>query len=363
MGVLIRCIVCALLCGAGSFAHAVLYVLVPVECQLVANGGVGVPAINNQGIVAYRQGERLVLAQGAARTVVAQETPTGALFGREFTQIGRFALNDLGQVAFWGVRYPGALPGLLVGSASLIPQWKALYWSDPGPLDFNSRGEIVVKEGRKILASGAFAPLVGCSKCWFVSSALNEAGHVFLLENLDSEYAIWRQDFGPTVWIDPSHFWTGPKDLSSATMINSDAVGKVVVAQTVSTPIATREEIVLFRPGEAGFLALPPVRLVTARVIDPAVGLNNLEQIAYVANYGAERGLYLGPESTRVRIVRQGGALLGSTIARVEISRDSLNDAGQMAFRVELTDGRQCVMKREFDSIVLPPPGPAPVPR
>ncbi len=82
------------------------------------------------------------------------------------------------------------------------------------------------------------------------------------------------------------------------------------------------------------------------------VAINASGDLVFRANLDAGgSGLFCGPDPVADKVIMTGDALLGSTVQDVHIQVESLNDLGQIAFWVSLSDGTE--------AIVLADPQPA----
>ena len=57
-------------------------------------------------------------------------------------------------------------------------------------------------------------------------------------------------------------------------------------------------------------------------------------------------GIFTGPEVTD-KVIAVGDSLAGSSVSDLLVSRQSLNNRGQVAFQATLADGRMVVMRAE----------------
>jgi len=69
--------------------------------------------------------------------------------------------------------------------------------------------------------------------------------------------------------------------------------------------------------------------------------------IFYATPEDGQLGVYAGPGPTFHRIIAMGQPLFGSTVADFALNPVSLNDAGQVAIRVKLADGRQFILRAD----------------
>jgi hypothetical protein len=62
---------------------------------------------------------------------------------------------------------------------------------------------------------------------------------------------------------------------------------------------------------------------------------------------GSGSGIFTGPDAVADKVIATGDPLFGSTVTGLAFDRDGLNDAGQIAFRAQLADGRHVVVRAE----------------
>jgi hypothetical protein len=67
----------------------------------------------------------------------------------------------------------------------------------------------------------------------------------------------------------------------------------------------------------------------------------------YATPGSGQLGVYAGPDPAAHGIVSIGQPLFGSTVTDFALNPVSLNDAGQVAIRVKLADGRQFILRAD----------------
>ena len=73
----------------------------------------------------------------------------------------------------------------------------------------------------------------------------------------------------------------------------------------------------------------------------PGISLNNSGTLAFLAFLDTgELGIFTGPDPLADEVISLGDPLFGSTVTALDITHESLNDSGQIAFLYELADGR-----------------------
>jgi hypothetical protein len=74
--------------------------------------------------------------------------------------------------------------------------------------------------------------------------------------------------------------------------------------------------------------------------------INNTGPVAFYATpVGGQLGIYTGPDPLRHRVLGLGDTLFGATVADFALNPVSVNEAGQLAIRVALDDGRQFILR------------------
>ncbi len=77
---------------------------------------------------------------------------------------------------------------------------------------------------------------------------------------------------------------------------------------------------------------------------DPS--LNDNGDVAFTATLdGGRQGLFVASGGSGRRVILTGNALDGSTVTNLILGREGLNNAGQLAFRAQLADGRSVVFR------------------
>lgn len=104
--------------------------------------------------------------------------------------------------------------------------------------------------------------------------------------------------------------------------------------------------------GASGIFTVNSGRL--ACVVDAGAGfeslrgvlINNAGPVAfYGAPLGGQLGIYTGSDPIRHRVLGLGDAFLGATVVDFALNPVSVNEAGQLAIRVALDDGRQFILR------------------
>lgn len=76
--------------------------------------------------------------------------------------------------------------------------------------------------------------------------------------------------------------------------------------------------------------------------------VNNAGQVVFLATLDAGgSGIFTGPDPLTDRVIGTGDPLFGSTVTGLELSREVLNDAGQIAFEAILADSRRVVIRAD----------------
>ncbi len=85
---------------------------------------------------------------------------------------------------------------------------------------------------------------------------------------------------------------------------------------------------------------------------DPSINSAGTVAFFSLLDTGGE-GIYLGDGGAGTKVIGTGDALFGSTVEALNFGPQALNDAGQLAFRVYLADGREGI------AVATPVPEPA----
>ncbi|RIL05028.1 MAG: hypothetical protein DCC71_11915 [Proteobacteria bacterium] len=167
------------------------------------------------------------------------------------------------------------------------------------------------------------------------AAAINDAGTtVAFFGEFDGGGGIFTGDDLPDDRVADS---SGPYAQFDAPAVNDD--GTVIFAATLdggggaegiySGPDTTADRVVDTGGPYAGFAAY---------------SINDEGSVVFSAELDAGGlGLFTGPSPTNDRVIRTGDPLFGSTVSFVSLSRENLNDNGEVAFLYELANGRSGV--------------------
>jgi hypothetical protein len=114
-----------------------------------------------------------------------------------------------------------------------------------------------------------------------------------------------------------------------------------------------RTRIVADTNGAFSGFAGSPIRFPGNPVggFDVGVSLNDRGDVAFVAGLdgggAGSGGIFTGPDVVRDKVITTGDPLAGSSVSDIVMSRQSLNNKGQIAFQVTLADGRMVVVRAE----------------
>ncbi len=80
----------------------------------------------------------------------------------------------------------------------------------------------------------------------------------------------------------------------------------------------------------------------------PALGMNRDGKIAFLSYVGGGGiGIFTGPDPVNDKVIYSTEALSGSTVVSLNISRDSINRSGQIAFFAQLADGTKGIYRAD----------------
>ena len=281
--------------------------------------GFGNTSINNSGTVASHSfGKGIFTGNGG---------PTTTLYS-DFTQFAfaRFpSLNDRGTVAFFGQLNMGEI-GIFTGNG--------------GP-------------------TTTIADISGPFSAVFPETSLNDSGTVAFSAHLDTplQQGIFTGDGGPTKTIAdtsgpfntfsyPGSFYTFP----SPSLNEGGTVAFVAFLDTGETGIFS---------GSGG----PTTIIADSSGLFGGFGspsLNDSGTVAFSAVVDTgQAGIFTGPDPIADEVISSGDTLFGSTVVGAVTFKESLNDAGQIAFIYQLADERRGIARA--DPLVIPAPEPGTV--
>jgi hypothetical protein len=246
------------------------------------------------------------------------------------------SINNRGSVAFTG----GILDPLCVGHP---------FFSNEGVFRFD--GETTTR-----IATLGDPTDVGLVNWAFPS--INERGQVAFLVMGVGVFC------PPTPGIEPGDLYIGDgtrlvkiAETSSAPSLNSRGeVGFIGVnggALSILVSDGTRTRIVAdtngpiadFAGSDFGFIGNHP---------EVGVSLNDRGKVAFMAFlYDGDVGIFTGPDVVKDKVIATGDLLTGSSVSDVLMSRQGLNNNGQIAFQVTLADGRMVIVRAEPKKAML----------
>jgi hypothetical protein len=122
---------------------------------------------------------------------------------------------------------------------------------------------------------------------------------------------------------------------------------KGTVAFSASFDDGTPSAVILRRKGERQHVVVaggPAFRSIGSG----EVSINDADEVAFLATLPDGRfGIFTGPDPEADRVVVTGDLLCGAAVRGVSLFRDSLNNAGQLAFGAVLADGRSVIARTD----------------
>jgi hypothetical protein len=355
---------CAALSICARLAVAQGYTFTKIADSTLNNldpDSLGAPSISDLGHVAFSARSSDQTVSRVYRTGPALAAPL-TIIGDDSvnTDIGSFfstvSVNNAGQVAVWAtVSSPGLFERIVRGDGG--PLETIAEAGNNRPFNYMSvvvsindqgtvawQGELNQTNGPQGLFTGnagqpntIFSTASSTFRSSFAGPAINNAGQVAFRASTTTSGgdAIFRYDGGANfVTIGNS---SGP--LSAAfddePAINSS--GRVVV-------IGRNDNlsIVYLLVGDGTAPPVPRVDTVGALESITAAGINDSNQIAYLALFDdfMTQGIFTGPDLVNDRVIQTGASLEGSTVTRLSMFREGLNNSGQIAFAAQLANGR-----------------------
>jgi hypothetical protein len=264
------------------------------------------PSINGSGQVSFaavleKDGEEILLAKSGGLKTVARTAQEFNFFGFDTS------LNDAGDVAFKAEldEELGFDEGLFVGDGSKL---RTIYLA--------STSQFLGDDSRP---------------------SINDAGQIAFEESLD--------DFTRGIFLfDGSGFVTVVDETS--TLVDS-----------AFNPQLNDEGVVAFNAflddggsaivtGAGGPLTIVADTAGPFAFFDTFGGpsINDGGEVAFGADLDTgESGIFTGPDPLAERVILTGDALGGSIVTNTTVCSDGLNDAGEVAFRAQLEDGRTII--------------------
>ena len=318
-----------------------------------SRGSFGCPAINQVGQVAFH-GERengtdgIYRGVGTGITVIAEN-------GARFSFIGISpSINDLGAVSFAANLKTGG-SGIFRGRGGAIT---TITESNSGPFEFfgfdtsvNDAGNVAFKaeqddfdEGMFFGSGGAITTVYLASTSQFAGSdvgpAINDLGQIAFLETLDN--------FDQGLFL-----WNGSTFIPVAVAGGTSEIGSFFRAPSLNDRGVVGFHAFLVSGAEAVFKGSGGQLTLVADTDGPissfdfgGPSINNAGVVAFAATLDTgEQGIFTGPDVVNNRVIGTGDNLKGSQVSSLVFCREGLNREGQLAFAVQLVDGRSLVIR------------------
>ena len=315
----------------------------------------GLPVINDAGVVAF-----YAQADGGGEGIV-RGTPGGAVPFLARSGSGGFtgnfsafnAINDAGTVAFHASR--GAPVSLYTRTDPASPP--TLITDGGGEFGINNAGTVAfanstgvfIGDGGAVRAiHQAPAPTPENPQPFRLDGypAINDAGTVVFAGMIDNRTGIYVGDgSGPVRLLVGTD---GPVGLSQGLALNN--AGQVATSAFKTT-------------GGMGIFVVEPDGRVSMIADDTgpyqalySASLNDGGEVVFRASLdnGAGDGLFTGPDPVADKVIQFGDTLFGSPVNSLDVFRDSVNDAGTIAFLYGTANGR-----RGIAVAIVPEPGGA----
>ena len=316
------------------------------------------PAISDTGEVAFRSVRTTGGAAIYRGSPTAAPTPVATVDGSFASFSPRVTINATGTVAFRatsdagsgvgeGIYYttgPIVQPMFTSGAASGFTGLETPYLNNAGNVAFfgtRTNGGIF-----RTITPTTFTPIDdGATRLVFSNQpTLNEAGQV--------AYNGATFDTGSPV----GHVYVG----NGGTPLSVVDTGATSPFSLVADPVINETGSVAFLAdrksgGGTGLYTVPTTGGSVTTIVDTdgayarvvAAAFNDAGDVAFFGlldGTGTPLGIFTGPDAVADRVLRTGDSFLGSTVDLISLSSGALNEFGQIAFTVTLTDGREAVV-------------------
>jgi hypothetical protein len=345
-------------------AHARVYTftnIVDSTQQLITTGVQCLaPAINNSGELAFIAGSGSVRgiykSASGVLTPIATTNFGGQIHAFDETECHGPSINNAGKVAFYASTPALASDGIYIGdgvSVATVADSGGAFGlfsggcckpfvmiNESGKVAFVARFDAGGAEALYVGDENAITPLYHAGNSPFVSyeggPSINDAGTVAFFgfsSNFASDGLFVGNGGLPTQLFDYNTDWCS---LSLETGI--DPAGRASFAGELGPFPSCVGDTTIFLATPSGHAPLVPGPVVPFWFDPPSFAASN--EIAFNGGpLGGPNGIFSGG-SVGSAVIRVGDALFGSTVTRVNVGRQGLNDSGHVAFWYALADGR-----------------------
>ena len=299
------------------------------------------PAINNAGTVVFTRIGAVVTGNGGSLTTIADSSGfLGDFFSSDVS------INDSGRVSFTSTRDAGgvALFSSIGGQPTLIAETGTRFSNVGFTSSINNSGTVAFRAfedgvGFRVFTGngGSLTPIASSTEGFIEEHvSINGAGTVAFSGGGLSSSDLVGLFTGSGGAVTPIADDSGPLDFPFLASINDvgtaafvaqlDAGGNgLFLGGTQVRPFADTNGLFSF------FFALAP-------------SLNDAGEVAFGAGLdGGGTGIFVGPNPLADKVITTGDSLFGSTVTSLSLGSQALNNAGQVAFYAELSDGTQSV--------------------
>lgn len=304
--------------------------------------GIEDPVINNNGVIAFwaqlddATQTRLYTTTGGELTTIAAAGP-----GQQFTSLGFPSINNLGEVAFRA----GNDNIYKNSGGSIVPitaGWP--YTSTNEYPTINDAGAVAFSSFYESSWRGVFTGSGGEITTHFIGSDnvflnlanpdINNAGELaFWASTWAGAFGTYRGSGGTYTTIADS---TGPFfNFGDRPTVNES--GRVLFAASFDAGGVGMYTGDGGEPDEIADTNSGPYQFSQGGAFTRAI--NDLGQIAFMANVGLDTGIFTGPDPATDTLIKEGDPLFGSTVVTLQVVRGSINNHGDIAFQYGLANG------------------------
>lgn len=258
-------------------------------------------------------------------------------------------INDQGTVLFAKMPAGATRFSLFTGDGGSIRPVSGAENVDPEIRSINNRGAVTFQrlepdQGVYVSRNGVVIPISAGPVFTSASPAINNRGTVAFI-NVDlrpaqpAVFSVVTGSGGPLTTVVDTRGIIDGFGAPSISMMDNGSVGFIAVTDTGGVGI--------FRGDGTALTTIADTRGAFSGLSVPAFNKHGATAFfATVRNAGpGPSGIFTGPDPIADKVIGIGDQLFGSVVTRLVVSRNSLNDHGEIAFFARLADGRDVIVR------------------
>lgn len=256
-------------------------------------------------------------------------------------------INDQGTVLFAKMPAGATRFSLFTGDGGSIRPVSGAENVDPKIRSINNRGAVTFQrlepdQGVYVSRNGVVIPISAGPVFTSASPAINNRGTVAFI-NVDlrpaqpAVFSVVTGNGGSLTTVVDTRGIIDGFGAPSISMMDNGSVGFIAITDTGDAGI--------FRVDGMTLTTIADTRGAFSGLGVPAFNKHGATAFFATVRNGGPSGIFTGPDPIADKVIGIGDQLFGSVVTRLVVSRNSLNDHGEIAFFARLADGRDVIVR------------------